>query len=115
MKLSEQIDAMRARMVEEHEFSLNQLEHLEMRMLTGDAEIMRKIERIKSLQTRNATDIVRGLLTIANRVGYLPAPTDIAPPAARDQAGELEDAGALNVMAAAAAMDAIIDQSGVVH
>lgn len=116
MKLAEQIEAMRQRMVEEHSFSMNQLEHLEKRMLVGDAEIMQKIESIKSMQTRNATDIVRALLTVANRVGYLPSPATVAPPPIpqRGQAAGLEG-GALNAATAATAMDAIIDQSGAVH
>jgi hypothetical protein len=113
MKLAEQIDAMRARMVEEHEFSLNQLDHLEKRMLTGDAEIMRKIESIKALQTRNATDIVRSLLTVANRVGYLPAPASVAPPPLPPV--DDEDQAQANVLAAEYAMAEMSDPAGAVH
>lgn len=74
MKLADQIEAMRRHMVEEHAAAMADLEHLETRMLTGDAEIMRKIEAIAAMQERNAADIVRHLLKIAARIGYLPNP-----------------------------------------
>jgi hypothetical protein len=79
MKLADEIEAMRQRMVEEHEQAMNQLDHLEKRMLAGDAEIMRKIETIAHLQQRNATDIVRHLLKIAHRIGHLPNPRTLDP------------------------------------
>ncbi len=74
MKLADQIETMRKRMVEENQFALNQIEHLEKRMITADAEVLRRLGDVKELQSQNATAIARELLTIANRIGFLPNP-----------------------------------------
>lgn len=95
MKLADQIEAMRKRLVDEHQCALNDLEHLQQIVQQGDADVMRKIQEISALQSRNATDIMRSLLRVADRIGYLPSREQVAridgalrtPPSLPDETG----------------------------
>ncbi|HML29534.1 MAG TPA: hypothetical protein PKE16_11990 [Hyphomicrobium sp.] len=77
MKLHEQIEAMRRSMVEEADFTMNQLDHLHKRLVARHPEMMTKIQEITAIQALQGTELITGLMTIAARIGHVPSPAQI--------------------------------------
>ncbi|WP_409560230.1 hypothetical protein [Hyphomicrobium sp. MC8b] len=77
MKLHEQIEAMRRSMVEEADFTMNQLDHLHKRLVARHPEMMAKIQEITAIQALQGTELITGLMTIAARIGHVPSPAQI--------------------------------------
>jgi hypothetical protein len=77
MKLADQIEAMRRSMVEEHQFAMNQLDHLQARLAADHPVLMQKISEITAIQAMQGTEVVQGLMRIASRIGHGPSPSQI--------------------------------------
>lgn len=112
MKLADQIEVMRKRMVEEHQFAMNAVEHLEKRLVADDDELLRRLDDIKGLQAANALRVAQDLLTIANRIGFLPSPT---PAQLKPAVHQAYTPPPLPVHAADQEVDRIVSEAAAVH
>ncbi len=72
MKFSDQIEALRARMVDEHAEAMRLIEGLDKRLLANDGEVMRALESMLIADAQRKADIVAALQTLAARIGFLP-------------------------------------------
>jgi hypothetical protein len=77
MKLADQIEVMRRNMVEEHQFQMNQLDHLQKRLVADHPDVMHKIAEITALQAMQGTEVIQALLRVASRIGHVPSPEQI--------------------------------------